>query len=94
MVPTTEKKGKSTSDRVTAKLFFSLCLCAPLVACAAPITWGFSGVVILATGIWSGQGTAVTGSFTYESRLVEVDPHLSDPSQDLFEADAPANRNR
>jgi len=59
---------------------------------AAPISWAFSGTVLLATGIWSGGDATVTGSFTYDSDLIEVEPHLSDPSQDLFEASTLANQ--
>lgn len=42
----------------------------PLTASAAPITFDFSGTATIASGAWSGQGTAVTGSYTYDTALV------------------------
>ncbi|MCP5065636.1 MAG: PEP-CTERM sorting domain-containing protein [bacterium] len=39
---------------------------------AAPITFNFTGTVTSTTGIWVGQGTAVTGFYTYDTALIDA----------------------
>ncbi|MCP5068887.1 MAG: PEP-CTERM sorting domain-containing protein [bacterium] len=38
---------------------------------AAPITFNFTGTVTSTSGIWVGQGTAVTGFYTYDTALMD-----------------------
>lgn len=41
---------------------------------AAPLTYQYTGVATLTSGIFSGQGTAVTGRFTFDSGLLDRFP--------------------
>ncbi len=41
-------------------------------ATAIPITFDFKGNATITNGIWSGQGTDVTGSYTYDTGVVDT----------------------
>jgi hypothetical protein len=56
--------------KIAKLLIASASLILPLTAGAAPITFDFTGTATIANGAWSGQGTAVTGSYTYDTALV------------------------
>ena len=59
---------------------------------AVPLKFDFTGVVdtsvVTPTGIWVGQGTTVTGSFTYDSDLSD-DIKAGNSTWDLFGAKTP-----
>jgi hypothetical protein len=72
------------------QLLLAMCvvLSAPLVASGAPITFDFAGTATVANGIWSGQGTAVTGSYTYDTDIV---PSVANGSLNKFQSNIPGN---
>lgn len=52
-------------------------------AWAAPVTYRYTGVAgPMLSGIWLGQGTAVSGTFTFDSTLVDTYPN--DPTIDDY----------
>ena len=53
----------------TKALVLSLLVCMPVGAQAASITIDVTGTATIANGVWAGQGTAVSGSYTYDSDL-------------------------
>jgi hypothetical protein len=57
---------------------------------ADPITFNFTGTVTSATGIWVGQGSAVTGFYTFDTTLVDNAPGSG--VVDQFFANSPANQ--
>jgi len=56
---------------------------------ATPITFNFGGTATNASGIWAGA-TSLTGSFTYDSALVDL--NQGDSFNDTFRADTLANQ--
>ena len=56
---------------------------------AVPITYSYTGTVgSAATGIFSGQGSQVTGTFTFDSALIDNNPN---GTQDIYSANDPNN---
>ena len=60
--------------RSPSLLFVLVTVFVPLTSSAATITIDFTGTASIANGIWAGQGTDVTGSYTYDS---DLDPTLN-----------------
>lgn len=60
---------------------------APASLQAALLTFNFTATVDSATGIWADQGSVVTGSYSYESDLVDDFP--TNTSIDLFVSNSP-----
>jgi hypothetical protein len=62
-------------------------------AYAVPITFDFTGTATgvggYTKGIWAGQGTDVTGSYTYDTDLADTFP--ADSARDKFLSNDPAN---
>ena len=59
--------------RSTVRLLSALGLLGLSVqALAAPVTFLYAGTVTSATGIFAGQGSTVTGTFSFDSTLVDA----------------------
>jgi hypothetical protein len=54
---------------------------------ATPITFNFTGTATNTTGIFAGQGTAVTGFYTFDTALVDTFP--GDATNDWFQNHTP-----
>ena len=77
------------ANRIIAGLLFGLVTCA---ANAWPITFNFTGTVTGATGIFAGQGSDVTGSYTFDTGLVDIDIFVGNAVTDQFLNNAFANQ--
>lgn len=58
-------------------------------ALAGQVTYGFTGTVTSAQGVFENQGSAVTGKFSFDDRL--VDSRASDPHIDTFWSGSPGD---
>jgi len=55
---------------------------------ALPLIFNFTGTVTSATGVWAGQGSVVTGSYSYDSTLLDSDPSTG---RDIYYAGSPVS---
>jgi hypothetical protein len=74
--------------RILKLLAVCVSLSTPVAAGAVPITFDFTGTATIASGIWSGQGTAVSGSYTYDTDLT---PTLNSAITNTFLSNNAAN---
>ena len=77
------------ANRIIAGLLFGLVTCA---ANAWPITFNFTGTVTGATGIFAGQGSDLTGSYTFDTGLMDIDIFVGNAVTDQFLNNAFANQ--
>ena len=72
-------------------LIVGLIFAASQTANATPITFNFTGTATFQNGIYVGQGSAVTGFYTFDTSLVDSPSVSGDAGVDLFRPDTLGN---